>query len=201
MRGSSRYTRTRPSMRDRLDTRIPASRSRCSWRLIAGRLRPNSAPKLDGRLGATASAATIRRLVGSAKRSMPAPLRFGISRACVRPLYCHSIGSRTRRGSLTGRELPDRGQRLRIRAGARSPRWFCLIGSIGIPTARATYSITEIWHQRRVRSPAETPRPRTRRARRSSRWRASRWRARHLVRWARRARPLGLRRHRRVGRR
>jgi hypothetical protein len=201
MRGSSRYTRTRASIRDRLDTRIPASRRRCSWRLIAGRLSPSSAPKLDGRLGATASAATIRRLVGSARRSMPAPLRFGISRACVRPLYCHSIGSRTRPVEL------DRTRAARSRPAMERPRRSAFSTMVPLDrNHRKTGGASDLFDHGNLALASgpiagRDPRPRTRRAHRSSRWRASRWRAHHLVRWARRARPLGLRRHRRVGRR
>jgi len=78
-RGSMTYRRTRPSAADRLARTRPASRSSLSCRVVAGRLRPSSVARIEGRRGTTASAAMIRRLVGSARSSMPGPFRFGMS--------------------------------------------------------------------------------------------------------------------------
>ena len=70
---------TRPSARDRLDRIRPASRSRWSCRVVAGRLKPMTSARSDGRRGCRARAAMIRRRTGSASSSIPAPFRLGTS--------------------------------------------------------------------------------------------------------------------------
>ena len=69
----------RRSAIDRADWMRPASRRMCLCRAMAGRLKPNSRARLEGRRGWSASAAMIRRRVGSASSSIPAPFRRGMA--------------------------------------------------------------------------------------------------------------------------
>jgi hypothetical protein len=78
-RGLIRYSRARRSAFERADQVRSASFNRWSWRAVAGRLRPTSVAIVDGRRARTARRAMNRRLVGSARSSMPAPLRRGMS--------------------------------------------------------------------------------------------------------------------------
>jgi hypothetical protein len=90
-----------------------ASRRSRNWRLMAGRLSPSSAARLDGRRGRTATAAMIRRLVGSASNSIPGPFRAGISIAKHASSRCtgdyQPLDPHLRRHHSAWLELPRKG--------------------------------------------------------------------------------------------
>ena len=110
----TRYRMTRPSTSVPQRSTSPASNRRPSWRAMAGRLSPSSVARLDGRRGRIATAAMIRRRVGSASSSIPSPIRFGIA-VIVAPTPSPAID----RGSI-GRSGCVPGGRSRCRRGDSS---------------------------------------------------------------------------------